>query len=116
MRYSEVLKYNYSCACAKYVIGKKDENRFIQNLSKYQQKNLEMKYVDENFKFGPSGPYKCDKKLRFPITDGMEDLMVEVALVNADILMLLGNNIFKPLGAHIDIFSSGNVILKLADR
>ena len=42
--------------CPTSVIGKTDENRFIQNLSKYQQKNLEIKYVDENFKFGPSGP------------------------------------------------------------
>ena len=42
--------------------------------------------------------------------------MVEVALPNADIPMLLGNNIFKPLGAHIEIFSSVNGILKLADR
>ena len=43
--------------CPRSVIGTKDVDRFIRNLSRNQQDNLEFQEVDENFKFGPSGPY-----------------------------------------------------------
>ena len=101
--------------CPTSVISKMDMNRFIRNLSKYQEINLEIVPVDENFKFGPSGPYKCHQKLRFPIKNGSRNLMAEVAIVDAKIPMLLGNNIFKPLGAKFELFPTGNGMLELAD-
>ena len=101
--------------CPNTVIGHKDVKDFIANLSKYQKDNLDVKDVDENFKFGPSGPYRCYKKLRFPIETNSKDFIAEVAIVEADIPMLLGNNIIKPLEAEIKLFSSGNGVLKLQD-
>ena len=86
--------------CPNSVIGRKDEENFIENLSDYQRENLEIVEVDENFKFGPSGPFPCREKLRFPIYVDEELKMVDVAIVDAEIPMLLGNNIFKPLEAE----------------
>ena len=71
--------------------------------------------ADEKFKFGPSGPFGCSEKLRFPIEVHSKLFCVEVAIVDADIPMLLGNNIFKPLGAVIKIFKYGNGALILSD-
>ena len=100
--------------CPHTVIGSKDEKNFIRNLSKFQQENLQMRNVDENFKFGPSGPYRCFKKLSFPIETSAKQIVAEVAIVE-DIPMLLGNNIMKPLEAEIKLFSSGNGVMKLKD-
>ena len=99
--------------CPNTVIGKTDENKFIKSLSKYQQLHLKRVRSNEKFKFGPSGPYLCDEKLRFPVQNGPKLLWVEVALVQADIPMLLGNNILKPFGAEIKLFPEGNGILRL---
>ena len=99
--------------CPNSVIGVKDVNNFKRNLSNFQQENLEKLEVDENLKFGPSGPYNCTEKLRFPIHLGKKVLGAEISIVQANIPMLLGNNILKPLGAEIKLFSSGNGILKL---
>jgi hypothetical protein len=41
------------------VIGEKDVNIFVEKLSHFHQENLEIQEVDENFKFGPSGPNRC---------------------------------------------------------
>ena len=78
-----------------------------------QQKNLQYIRVDEKFKFGPSGPYKCSYKIRFPIGDGSKVFWCDISIVDADIPMLLGNNILKPLEAKIQLFKTGNGILKL---
>ena len=69
--------------------------------------------ADDKFKFGPSGPFRCSEKLKFPIEVDSELFWVEVALVEANIPMLLGNNILKPLGALIKLFTSGNGVLVL---
>ena len=53
------------------------------------------------------------KKLRFPIEVDSKPFWIEVAIVKADIPMLLGNNLFKPLGAVIIIFPTGNGTLIL---
>ena len=42
-------------------------------------------------------------------------MFVEVAIVDAEIPMLLENNILKPLEAEIKLFSSGNGIIKLGE-
>ena len=99
--------------CPNTVIGEKDAENFQSCLTKFQRENLEYITVDDNFKFGLSGPYKCKTKLRFPIKNDPDLLWVNVALVKADIPMLLGNNILKPLGAQIELFASGNGVLKL---
>ena len=101
--------------CPHTLIGSKDEKNFNRNLSKFQQENLEIRKVDENFKFGPSGPYRCFRKLSFPIETSEKQIVAEVAIVEADIPMLLGNNIMKPLEAEIKLFSSGGGVLKLTD-
>ena len=44
------------------VISRKDKENFIKNLSKHQRENLHVIFVDENFKFGPSGPFHCKEK------------------------------------------------------
>ena len=71
---SDLTKYDTDSAtmivdlgCPNSVIGIKDVERFIKCLSQFQQESLEMVTVDENFKFGPSGPYKCSEKIRIPI-------------------------------------------------
>ena len=99
--------------CPNSVIGEADVDRFIENLSQFQQNNLEMLDVDEKFKFGPSGPYSCAHKLRIPIKTEEGTLLVTVAIVKANIPMLLGNNILKPLGAEIKLLKAGNGILTL---
>ena len=101
--------------CPRTVIGAKDVERFVENLSKEQQDDLEILDVDENFKFGPSGPYPCFRKIRFPISTLSKNVIAEVAIVEADIPMLLGNNILEPLEAEIKLFASGNGVLKLKD-
>ena len=99
--------------CPNSVIGVADVDRFKRNLSKFQKENIEVRQVDENFMFGPSGPFNCSEKLRFPIKHRKKVLWVEVAIVKAKIPMLLGNNILKPLGAEIKLFSEGNGVLNL---
>ena len=54
-------------------------------------------------------------KKMFPIYVDKELLWVEDALVGAEIPMLLGNNIFKPLEAEIQLFKSGDGILGKVD-
>ena len=94
--------------CPNTVISVNDVKIFTSNLSKFQQEQLQVIKVAESFKFGPSGPYKCSQKLRFPIKSGTRLIWVDVALVNAKIPMLLGNNILKPLGAELKLFSKEN--------
>ena len=100
--------------CPNSVIGDGDVKKFIKSLSHYQQENLELIEADDKFKFGPSGPYKCAQKLRIPI--GRKGLWVTVAVVNATIPMLLGNNLLKPLEAKIKLFSEGNGVVVLAEE
>ena len=99
--------------CPNSVLSSRDENIFIQNLSKVQQKNLQYRKVDEKFKFGPSGPYKCSRKMKFPIGNVSNIFWGEMSVVDADIPMLLGNNILKPLEAKIQLFKTGNGVLQL---
>ena len=102
--------------CPNSVIGIKDKETFIQNLSQFQQKHISIVKTKEKFKFGPSGPYSCHEKLRFPIQDGSKLIWVKIALVQAQIPMLLGNNILKPLGAEMKLFREGNGVLRLRDK
>ena len=53
--------------CPNTVISANDAEVFANSLTEFQQDNLEYIEVKENFKFGPSGPFKCIRKLRFPI-------------------------------------------------
>lgn len=101
--------------CPTSVLGKEDLDIFIANLTEWQKNNLEMVEVDEKFRFGPSGPYGCSERIRFPIKIGSRNVYCEVAIVHASIPMLLGNNILKPLGAKIELFPTGNGILKLGE-
>ena len=96
--------------CPNSVLGSNDEEKFIKSLSKFQQENLEIVKVDEKVKFGPSKPYSCSHKIRFPMSCGSSVFWGEVSIVNAEIPMLLGNNILKPLKAEILL---GNGVLKL---
>ena len=101
--------------CPNSVISRRDVKHFITNLSKVQQDNLNIVQVDEKFKFGPSGPFQCIEKLQFPINYGSKHLNAEVAIVEVNIPMLLGNNFLKPLQAEIRLFASGNGVLRLRD-
>ena len=101
--------------CPNSVIGVKDEANFIRSLSSYQREKLEIVKVDEKYKFGPSGPFKCKEKLKFPINLDKKTKWVEIAIVDAEIPMLLGNNILKPLEAEIKLFASGDGIVKLGE-
>ena len=91
--------------CPNSVISEDDVKTFIGNLSKFQREQLTTKKVDEHFKFGPSGPYKCKEKLNFPVKNGSDFLWVDVAVVKVKIPMLLGNNVLKPLEAAIKLYS-----------
>ena len=102
--------------CPNSVLGVCDVETFRKCLSHFQQENMEMLDVDEKFKFGPSGPYKCSKKMRIPIGTEKNTLWVTVAIVDAKIPMLLGNNILKPLEAKIELFSTGNGVVVLEDE
>ena len=101
--------------CPNSVIGKKDEDNFVSNLSQYQKEHLQIVQVDENYKFGPSGPFQCREKIRFPINVDKKPTWIDVAIVDANIPMLLGNNILKPLEAEIKLFATGNGVIKLGD-
>ena len=102
--------------CPNSVIGAADVDLFRRSLSEYQQGSIELVSVDENFKFGPSGPYHCSQKLRIPIGWKSKTIWVDIAIVKADIPMLLGNNILKPLEAEIKLFSSGNGVVVLDEE
>ena len=97
------------------MIGAKDVENFVRKLSKAQQEDLEVVPADDKFKFGPSGPFHCSEKLRFPIRVNLDMRWVEVAIVEANIPMLLGNNFLKPLGAVIEVFPTGNGVVTLGD-
>ena len=99
--------------CPNSVISVHDFPNLKKNLSRFQRENLKMRDVEEKFKFGPSGPYKCSKRIRFPIS---KSLWAEILLVDAKIPMLLGNNILKPLGAQITLFSTGNGLVKIKEE
>ena len=75
--------------CPTSVLGKQDLETFIANLTEWQRNNLETVEVDEKFKFGPSGPYGCSKRLRFPIKTGSRNVHCEIAIVDASIPMKL---------------------------
>ena len=102
--------------CPNSVIGVSDVEKFRKSLSHYQQENTELLSVDENFKFGPSGPYHCSKKMRIPIGRKGTAFWIDIAIVHADIPMLLGNNILKPLEAEIKLLDTGNGFLKLDEE
>ena len=102
--------------CPNTVIGIGDRGVFVSNLAEFQKERLETIQVDENFKFGPSGPFKCSEKLRFPIKNKTNALWVEVALVKAKIPMLLGNNVLKPLEPEIKLLAGGNGRLVLEGK
>ena len=102
--------------CPNSVIGACDVDIFKKSLSHFQQENLELLDVDENFKFGPSGPYKCYRKLRIPLGTEEEHLWFTVAIVDAEIPMLLGNNLLKPLEADIKLFSMGGGVLFMKEE
>ena len=87
--------------CPNSVIGAADVEIFRKSLLRYQQESIQLIEVDENFKFGPSGPYHCAQKIRIPIERNGKTLLINIS-------MLLGNNILKPLEAEIKLFSSGN--------
>ena len=101
--------------CPISLIGIKDEEVFKKSLSQFQQVNLITQKVDEKFNFGPSGPYRCKRRLLFPICDEDKDMLAEVAVVDAKVPMLLGNNLLRPLGATIQLFKTGNGVLTLND-
>ena len=67
---TEHSKMIVDLGCPNSVIGVKDVKMFTKNLSKYQQAKLESMKVEESFRFGPSGPYKCVERLEFPIRNG----------------------------------------------
>ena len=94
--------------CPNSVLGKSDVQRFIKSLSHLQQENLQFVSAEDKFKFGPSGPYRCDRKMKIPIGWKGKTMWVTVAIVDARIPMLLGNNILKPMEAKIKLFSAGN--------
>ena len=54
--------------------------------------------------------------MSFPIGTEEEPLWVNVAIVDAKIPMLLGNNILKPFEAEIKLFSTGHGVLVLEDE
>ena len=83
--------------CPNTVIGRKDVKNFIDNLSEELRDTIEVIKADENFKFGPSGPFKCTEKLRLKINLDEEILLIDVAIVDTNIPMLLGNNLLKTL-------------------
>ena len=101
--------------CPNSVMGSKDANEFMESMTEFQKEKLENLKDEENFNVGPSGPYGCTEKLRFPIRNGNEIFWGEISIVNANIPMLLGNNILKPLGTKMTYFKSGNGNLKLND-
>ena len=82
----------------------------------FQEENLKIIEVDEGFKFGPSGPYTCSKKIKIPIGSARKPLWFTVAIVDAKIPMLLGNNILKPHEAEIKLYSTGGGVLVLKDE
>ena len=112
---TEVSRMIVDLGCPNSVIGVKDVDAFIKSLTEYQKTKLEIRQVEESFKFGPSGPYRCSEKLVFPIRNGSDVLGGEVSVVDANIPMLLGNNILKPLAAEIKLIETGNGNLKLRD-
>ena len=97
--------------CPNTVISEEDTDNFLEHLDQFQQENLQYKEVDRKFKFGPSGPYDCNRKMTFPI----QNIWVEVSIVQAKIPMLLGNNILKPLGAKMTETSGGHYTINVSD-
>ena len=57
------------------LVGLKDEEVFKKSLSQFQQLNLKTQRVDAKFNFGPSGPYRCERRLLFPISDECKDIL-----------------------------------------
>ena len=57
----------------------------------------------------------CNEKLRFQIDINEETQWVNVAIVDANIPMLLGNNILKPLEAEIKLLAKGDAAIKLGE-
>ena len=101
--------------CPNTVLGRKDVKNFVDNLSEELRESVEVIKADENFRFGPSGPFKCTEKLRLKLDLDQETIFIDIAIVDADIPMLLGNNLLKPLEAQINLFKGGNGNIKLGD-
>ena len=74
--------------CPNSVLGVQDVEEFIKCLSQFQQEHMKFMHVDEKFKFGPSGPYKCSRKMKIPIGSDKSTFWVTVAIVDAMALFL----------------------------
>ena len=68
-----------------FLVGVKDEAVVKKNLSQFQQENFRTQNDDISFNFGSSGPYKCGKRLSFPIFNGVKDIFAEVSVVDGDV-------------------------------
>ena len=53
--------------CPNSLLGKADVGRFVKSLSHFQEANMRVAKVDESFKFGPRGPYRCIEKMKIPL-------------------------------------------------
>ena len=75
----------------------------------------EVKVKDEGFRFGPSRVYNSNKKVKFSMQIGIQDVECEFFVVKSDsVPILLGNDIMIPLGGIIDM-EEKKLILNKAD-
>ena len=58
---------------------------------------------DEGFRFGPSRVYISNKKVKFTMHIGINEIECEFFVVKGNIPILLGNDVMDPLGAKIDM-------------
>ena len=72
------------------------------------------KVKNEGFRFGPSRVYTANRKVRFTMKVGANEMDCEFFVVHGKVPILLGNDVMAPLGGNIDM-EENRLELKRAD-
>ena len=96
------------CGCPRSLMGDEEYYRL-----KEMVEVKEIKVKEEGFRFGPSRIYNSNKKVKFSMRIGMNQVDCEFFVVKGKVPILLGNDFMAPLGGNIDMDENSLVLKKI---
>ena len=80
------------CGAPKACTGKTWLNTYVDQLTEEEKSAIQTLENDDAFAFGPSPTFKSTEKVRIPVKIGTVEHVMEVAVVNAEIPLLIGRD------------------------
>ena len=80
------------CGAPKACTGKTWLNTYVDQLTEEEKSAIEILENNDAFAFGPSPTFKSTEKVRIPVKIGTVEHVMEVAVVNAEIPLLIGRD------------------------